>query len=80
MKGIELDIAYDTDYTKSLSDCGIDVNIEDCIVRKILFYNIDSINRFMDEDKYSTVRSGGESFICIDNYEVLKKKIYEKAS
>ena len=32
----------------------------------------------MDEDKYSTVRSGGENFICTDNYEVLKKKIYEE--
>ena len=78
MKGIELNIVYDTDYTKSLSDCGIDVDIEDCTIRTILFYNIDSINRFMDEDKYSTVRSGGVNFICTDNYEVLKKKIYEE--
>jgi hypothetical protein len=80
MKTIELDIFVYEKNDEILKELGVDVDDLDStkwVTRKQKFYNIDSISEFISDDnkEYSSVFSGGFSFVCNLTYKQLDKKI-----
>lgn len=76
---IKLPIFFSTDATRHLSKMDIDYPIEDCSVRVVIFYRIDSIAPYSDEENktfpYTTISSGGDVSICQLSIEDVEKLI-----
>lgn len=69
---IELDIFFNNQEQNELDKLGIgETNIEDSVVRKTMFYKIDTIHPY--KDKYTMIYSSGEIFICPMEYDKLKE-------
>lgn len=68
--GIELPILFHTDQTTTFKEVGIDYELSECEVRKMLFININAVSKYLDGGKwYSQIHSNGDSFICTYTYD-----------
>lgn len=76
MKPLELPIFHHNDQTSSLSELGIDFNVEDCTIKSMTFYSINAIGIDTQDGKdYGLIFSNGDSFTSPLSYEELKKKL-----
>lgn len=72
--GIEVKVFYlEGEDAISMQDIGIEVKLEDCILKPYTLYNIDFVTEF--DDKYCTVSCGGEDFIVNETMASINKKI-----
>lgn len=77
MKPLELPIFHHSDQTASLTELGIDFNVEDCTVKAMTFYSINAIGTDHQDGKdYGLIFSNGDSFTSPLPYVELKNKIH----
>jgi hypothetical protein len=70
---VKLPIYYNTESTTTLSELGIDYNIEDCDTREVIFFQINAIGRYIENDiEGTTIYANGD-----DLYQFHKKWITE---
>jgi hypothetical protein len=60
-----------------IQETGGNVPFKECIVRKYGFINIDYFSPRRDSPEYTTIGSGGDEFICNEQYEAVKLKIQQ---
>lgn len=74
-----LPVLYHTDETTSSSRMGIDYSLADCEERPKVFYSIDSIGPYTDDNDtlhtHTAIMSGGELFICPLSFPEVRKRI-----
>lgn len=74
---IELDILFNTEESRTLTDLGMNVSDEMLTTRKVTFYRIDTIEP-SDEKGYSNIIVGGEMYTTPMKYKDLKNLISEQ--
>jgi hypothetical protein len=75
-KPIELYCLYWDDSQAQLNDLGIRPSIEQCELKPIMFFKIDHIKPYIEnEHSFTTVVSGGEEYIAKVEYEALKNSL-----
>jgi hypothetical protein len=80
MKGIELEIFYNTDATEAAELLNLPIPLRDHETRLVTFYRIDAISTHIDLDdennrEYCRLYTGGEDFTCVESYESVKRKL-----
>lgn len=75
-----LPIFMHTSETATKNKCGIDIDMEDCEVRDIIFFNINAICAYTDDNyslpsPYSEIHANGSEYICALPLEKVKKLI-----
>lgn len=77
---VTLPIFMHTSETDTQRKCGIDIDMADCEVRDLVFFNINVISSYTD-DKYkhpspfSEVHANGSEYICAMSIDKLKQKL-----
>lgn len=73
---LELQIYHHNESTNLQSELDIDYKISDCTLKPITFYNIDTLNIYVDSDdektKYGCITVGGNDYISPLQYLELK--------
>lgn len=65
---VKLPILFNTDSTQSMQDADIDFDLRLCEIRMVVFYNIDNISPYFENDiEYTQINSGNMS-----SYSTLK--------
>lgn len=60
---IQIPVFYHTDETKSLESAGVEFTLEKCEQRTVLFYSIDFVESYEENNKqYSIIGSGSKFF------------------
>lgn len=54
---------------------GLEVPLDACFVRRFMFYNVDHVSPYKDDDRYSVLSVGGENYIIDEDYDSLVKRI-----
>jgi hypothetical protein len=77
MKGIELEIFYNTDATEAAELLNLAIPLRDHETRLVTFYRIDAISTHIDLDdveqrEYCRLFTGGEDFTCVLPYSEVK--------
>lgn len=77
---VTLPIFIHTDETASLNSLGIAVDIAECEVREMVFFNINSISAYTDDrydlpSPFSEVHANGSDYICAMSIDKLKQKL-----
>ena len=77
---VTLPIFMHTDETASLNSLGIAVDIAECEVREMVFFNINSISAYTDDrydlpSPFSEVHANGSEYICAMSIDKLKQKL-----
>lgn len=75
MIGLDLNIYCLKDEDLDKESIGIDVPLEDCVLRLFTFYNIDYISPDRSNPDLSLIASCGGEFVANEKYEVVKQKI-----
>ena len=77
---VTLPIFMHTSETDTQRKCGIDIDMADCEIRDLVFFNINVISSYTD-DKYkhpspfSEVHANGSEYICALSIDKLKAKL-----
>ena len=77
---VTLPIFMHTAETDTQRKCGIDIDMADCEIRDLVFFNINVISSYTD-DKYkhpspfSEVHANGSEYICAMSIDKLKQKL-----
>ena len=77
---VTLPIFMHTSETDTQRKCGIDIDMADCEIRDLVFFNINVISSYTD-DKYrhpspfSEVHANGSEYICALSIGELKQKL-----
>ena len=77
---VTLPIFMHTSETDTQRKCGIDIDMADCEIRDLVFFNINVISSYTD-DKYkhpspfSEVHANGSEYICALSIDKLKQKL-----
>ena len=77
---VTLPIFMHTSETDTQRKCGIDIDMADCEIRDLVFFNINVISSYTD-DKYkhpspfSEVHANGSEYICAMRIGELKQKL-----
>jgi len=77
---IELPILHHSDTTNTFKNIGVDYNLSFCEVRNMIFYHINAISPYIDEEtgiEYTNIHTNGIEYICTDKIDDLFKKISE---
>lgn len=77
---VTLPIFIHTDETASLNSLGIAVDIAECEVREMVFFNINAISAYTDDrydlpSPFSEVHANGSDYICALSIDKLKQKL-----
>ena len=77
---VTLPIFIHTDETASLNSLGIAVDIVECEVREMVFFNINAISAYTDDrydlpSPFSEVHANGSDYICAMSIDKLKQKL-----
>ena len=77
---IALPIFMHTAETASMNKCGIDIDMTDCEVRDLVFFNINAISAYTDDryslpSPFSEVHANGSEYICALSIGELKQKL-----
>ena len=77
---IALPIFMHTAESASLNSLGIDIDIAECEVREMVFFNINSISAYTDDrydlqSPFSEVHANGSEYICAMSIDKLKQKL-----
>lgn len=77
---VTLPIFIHTDETASLKRLGIAIDIAECEVREMVFFNINSISAYTDDrydlpSPFSYVHANGSDYICAMSIDKLKQKL-----
>lgn len=77
---VTLPIFIHTDETASLNSLGIAVDIVECEVREMVFFNINAISAYTDDrydlpSPFSEVHANGSEYICALSIDKLKQKL-----
>ena len=77
---VTLPIFIHTDETASLNSLGIAVDIAECEVREMVFFNINAISAYTDDrydfpSPFSVVHVNGSDYICAMSIDKLKQKL-----
>lgn len=77
---VTLPIFIHTDETASLNSLGIAVDIVECEVREMVFFNINAISAYTDDrydlpSPFSEVHANGSDYICALSIDKLKQKL-----
>lgn len=73
---IELPILHHNDSTSLLKDIGVEYSLEQCEVRDMIFYHINAISPYYDNDKeYTNIHTNGSEYICPLKIEQVRKVI-----
>lgn len=78
MINVLLPIFFHTSNTSTLKDLDIDYDLSDCEVRDIIFFNIDAICEYCEENtnrKFTSIFAGGNEFICVLQQDKVLEKI-----
>ena len=77
---VTLPIFIHTPETASINKCGIDIDMADCEVRDLVFFNINAICSYTDDNyslpsPFSEVHANGSEYICAMSIDKLKQKL-----
>lgn len=77
---VTLPIFIHTDETASLKRLGIAIDIAECEVREMVFFNINAISAYTDDrydlpSPFSEVHANGSDYICAMSIDKLKQKL-----
>ena len=77
---VTLPIFMHTAESASLNSLGIDIDIAECEVREMVFFNINSISAYTDDmyslpSPFSEVHANGSEYICALSIGELKQKL-----
>ena len=77
---VTLPIFIHTDETASLKNLGIAIDIAECEVREMVFFNINAISAYTDDrydlpSPFSEVHANGSDYICAMSIDKLKQKL-----
>mgnify|MGYP000278841444 FL=1 len=77
---VTLPIFIHTDETASLKSLGIAIDIAECEVREMVFFNINAISAYTDDrydlpSPFSEVHANGSDYICAMSIDKLKQKL-----
>lgn len=73
---LELECLWNNDETDIMNELGLPNNIEAYSTREVTFYRIDVISPNLAFNiPFTDVTVGGDSWVCIDDYETVKNKI-----
>ena len=77
---VTLPIFMHTSETDTQRKCGIDIDIAECEVRDLVFFNINAISAYTDDryslpSPFSEVHANGSEYICAMSIDKLKQKL-----
>ena len=77
---VTLPIFMHTAETASMNKCGIDIDMADCEIRDLVFFNINAISAYTDDryslpSPFSEVHANGSEYICALSIDKLKAKL-----
>lgn len=73
---VVLPILFNTDETQVFKDAGIDYDLTECHTREVIFYNINCIFEYIDDNKlYTMICANGDEFLCPLHPEVVERII-----
>ena len=77
---VTLPIFMHTAETASMNKCGIDIDMADCEIRDLVFFNINAISAYTDDrydlpSPFSEVHANGSEYICALSIGELKQKL-----
>lgn len=64
MQKVKLPIFFLNKTTELKEATGIEYDLDENDVRDILFFNIEAISEYSNDDRYSTIYACGTSFVC----------------
>jgi len=77
MTPIEFNCLYWNDGQAQLNDLGVRPSIEDCEERPIIFFQINHIKPyFEDEHSFTSIHSGNEEYIVKLDYKTVKEPMF----
>lgn len=72
---VEFNIFYLKEEHIMLQETGTDIPMSDWLLKKMTFLNIDNFVTRTSSPEYTIITSGGDEFICNENYETVTLKI-----
>ncbi len=77
---VTLPIFMHTAETDTQRKCGIDIDMADCEIRDLVFFNINAISAYTDDrydlpSPFSEVHANGSEYICAMSIDKLKQKL-----
>ena len=74
--GLQLKCLWNNDETDLLNQLGLPNDVDNYSTREVTFYRIDAISKNIAYGKpFCNVTVGGESWICVEDYDSVKLKI-----
>ena len=73
MIGVELQVFWLSEEDYSAQNAGVEVELEECLLKRHTFYSIDYIRPY--RNNYCELSSGNADFIINESYESVKKKL-----
>lgn len=73
--GLDLNVFCLRDEDLKNDDIGLEVDLDNCVLREFTFYDIAYISKHKDNPDYTLVGSNGDEFIVNEKHEVVKNKI-----
>jgi hypothetical protein len=65
MQPISLPILHHSDNTATFKEMGIDYSLDECELRNMVFYHINAISPYFDNEKeYTNIHTNGSEYIC----------------